>query len=85
MSLHRELLFEGNGITDACHEGDLSAEYEIARAKARVYTPAGNKRRRPSSKSLLQVGLGEGRATREVEIIWWPNLYTVTAYGQMII
>lgn len=85
VSPHRELLFEGNEISNAGHEGNLSAEDEIARAKARMYTPAGNKRRRPSSKSSLQVGLGEGRATREVEIIWWPNLYTVTEHGQMII
>lgn len=82
MSLQRQLLFEGNEICS--NQGDLCAEDEIARAKARVHTPAG-KKKRPSSKSLLQVGLGEGRATREVEIIWWPNVYTVTEHGQMII
>ena len=83
VSLQRQLLFEGNEISSS--QGDLSAEDEIARAKARVHTPAEKKKRRPSSKSLLQVGLGEGRATREVEIIWWPNVYTVTEHGQMII
>ena len=83
LSLQRQLLFEGNEISS--NQGDLSAEDEIARAKARVHTPARKKKRRPSSKSLLQVGLGEGRATRKVEIIWWPNVYTVTEHGQMII
>lgn len=83
VNLQRQLLFEGNEICS--NQGDLFAEDEIARAKARVHTPAGKKKRRPSSKSLLQVGLGEGRATREVEIIWWPNVYTVTEHGQMII
>ena len=72
MSPHREVLFEGNGISDARHQGYLSAEDEIARAiaKARVYTPGGNKRRGPPLKSSLQVGLGERCAAREVEIIW---------------
>ena len=83
VSLQRQLLLEGNEISS--NQGDLSAEDEIARTKARVHIPAGKKKRRPSSKSLLQVGLGEGRATREVEIIWWPNVYTVTEHGQMII
>jgi len=51
-------------MSNAGHEGNLSAEGEIARTKAP--TPAGNRRRRQSSKSSLQVGFGEGRATREV-------------------
>ena len=50
----------------------ISAEEEIARAKQRAHVP-GNKRKRPSSKSSLVVGYGEGHATREIEIIWWPN------------
>ena len=70
MSPHRELLFEGNEINDVGHQGDLSAEDEIARAKAWAYTPVGNKRRGSPLKSSLQVGLGERRATMEVEIIW---------------
>ena len=69
VNLHREVLFGENKISDAGHQGDLSAEDEIARAKARVYTPTGNERRRPSLKSSLQVGLGRGRTTWEVEII----------------
>ena len=70
VSPHRELLFEGNEINDVGHQGDLSAEDEIARAKAWVYTPAGNKRRGSPLKSSLQVGLGERRGTMKVEIIW---------------
>ena len=63
----------------------LSAEDEIARAKEQAYVPADRKRKRLSSKSLLAVGYGKGHATREVEIIWWPNLYTFSEHGQMII
>ena len=87
MSPHRELLFEGNEISDAGHQGDLSAEDEIARAKARVYTPAGNKRRRPSSKSSLQVGLGEGRAFGACVQLQNPGLTNVAgsdAFGKAL-
>ena len=28
-----------------------------------------------TSRSELIVGLGQGRATREAELIWWPDLY----------
>ena len=77
-------LFASNEI---CEESptSLSAEDEIARAKEQAHAPTGRKRKRLSSKSLLTVEYGEGRATREVEIIWWPNLYTFTEHGQMII
>lgn len=83
-NINTEVLFAGN---ESCDEGNqfstLSTEEEIARAKQRAHVP-GNKRKRPSSKSSLVVGYGEGRATREIEIIWWPNLYTYTEHGQMV-
>ena len=84
-SLNTEVLFSGNEMCEE-EEGEegLSAEEEIKRAKQRVYVP-GQKMKRPSSKSSLIVGYGEGRATREVELIWWPNLYTLTEHGQMVL
>ena len=80
VTLDTEVLFSGNTV---CEEeaAPLSAEEEIARAKARVN--AGQKRKRPSSKSTLTVGYGEGRATREIELIWWPDLYSLTQHGNM--
>ena len=71
----------GNEIGDAGHQGDLSAEDEIARAKAQVSQLHTCRKQ----KSSFEVGLGERRATSEVEMIWLPNLYTVTEHGQMII
>ena len=29
----------------------------------------------------LIVGHGEGRATREVELIWWPALYKISEHA----
>ena len=62
----------------------LSAEEEILRAKQRAHV-LGRKSKRPSSKTSLIVGYGEGRATREIEIIWWPDLYSMSEHGQMVI
>lgn len=82
-SLNTEVLFSGNEMCEEEEEGEgLSAEEEIKRAK--VYVPR-QKRKRPSSKSSLIVGYGEKKATREVEIIWWPHLYTQTEHGQMVL
>lgn len=42
------------------------------------------KRVRPTSRSEIIVGFGEGRATREIELIWWPNLYQ-SKHGKLTI
>ena len=84
-SLNTEVLFSGNEMCEEEEKDEgLPAEEEIKRAKRRAYVP-GQKRKRPSSKSSLIVGYGEGRATREVELIWWPHLYTLTEHGQMVL
>ncbi|KAJ7373273.1 hypothetical protein OS493_012862 [Desmophyllum pertusum] len=85
VTLNTEVLYSGNTV---CKESSsaipLFAEEEIARAKQRAHVPS-QRRKRPSSKSTLVVGLGEGRATREIELIWWPDLYTLIEHGQMVI
>ena len=85
VSFDQDMLFCGNNPADECTtNATLSAEEEIARAKKRA-TEHGVKRKRPSSKTSLIVGHGEGRATREVELIWWPALYKMSEHGQLII
>ena len=74
MALTTEAMYSGNERhEDSSSVTPLTVKEEILRAKQRAYT--GQKRKRPSSKSCLAVGLGEGRATREIELIWWPYLY----------
>ena len=85
VSFDQDMLFCGNNPADECTtNAALSAEEEIARAKKRA-TEHGVKGKRPSSKTSLIVGHGEGRATREVELIWWPALYKMSEHGQLII
>ena len=35
--------------------------------------------------STLVVGYSEGRGTRELDLIWWPNLYKTALLGKMCI
>jgi hypothetical protein len=37
----------------------------------------------PSIQIEIVVGHGEGRATREFEAIWWPDLFSGTGYGKL--
>lgn len=40
----------------------------------------------PTSLSEMVVSTGEGRATRELEIIWWPNMYHKSGdYGKLTV
>ena len=83
VELKTEALFAGNRPIEnagSASQSALTAEEEIAKAKSLAYLKQGVQK--PSFKSVLLVGLGKGRATRELEIIWWPKLYR-TSHGQM--
>ena len=85
VSFDQAMLFCGNNPADeGTSNAALSAEEEISRAKKRA-NEHGVKRKRPSSKTSMIVGHGEGRATREVELTWWPALYKMLEHGQLII
>lgn len=62
----------------------VAAEEEILRAKQRAHVPA-RESKQPSSKTSLIVGCGGGRVTREIELIWWPDLYSMSEHGQMVL
>lgn len=59
---------------------EMSAEEALAYVKAR----ARKQESRPTSRSHLDIGPGEGRCTRELELIWWPSLYSrCSEYGKL--
>lgn len=60
---------------------DMDPEEALALAKQRARRPA----TKPTSRSLIEIGMGEGRCTREVEFIWWPYLYSHSRYGKLTI
>lgn len=61
---------------------DMVAEeaLELAKRRARHHTTA-----KPTSRSVIEIGIGEGRCTREVELIWWPDLYSFSQYGKLTV
>ena len=60
---------------------DIEAEKALAIAKARARKPAA----RPTSRLVFNIGMGEGGCTREVELIWWPSLYSYSWYRKLTI
>ena len=58
----------------------LTMKQKIARAKANASSLAYPERveQTPTSRISLVVSEGEGKATREAEIIYWPELYKAT-------
>lgn len=41
--------------------------------------------KRIDHRASLEVGEGEGHATREIELIWWLNLYSLTSHGKLCV
>lgn len=60
---------------------EMDAEEALVLARQRAKKPAA----RPTSRSVIEIGLGEGRCTWEVEFIWWPGLYSHSRYGKLTI
>ena len=57
-------------------------------AKNRTYWSNSNKPqpdKRASYKASLKVSEDEGRKTREIELIGWPNLFTATKQGKLAV
>jgi hypothetical protein len=72
------VLFSGsNEVEEAM--STLDEEIEAAVQRDPWSTSAENKpNRRPTLHSSIEVCEGEGRATREIEVIWWPDLFKAT-------
>lgn len=72
---------------------DLSPQEELQAAKNRSFwSTVRNEEssgdlltKRLTAKASLGMGPGQGRTTREVEVIWWPDLYSTTRNGKLSI
>jgi hypothetical protein len=62
---------------------NLTMKEKIARTKASANTRYSERIKIPTSRSSLIVSPGEGRATREAEMIYWPDLYALTGHIQV--
>ena len=71
--------FHGERETEG-YDGDDADDADDLLLRARNQTM----RMKATSKSEICVGYGQGRATRELELIWWPSLYT-SSHGKLTI
>ena len=66
-----------------------STNEAVDAAKRRAFscfTSSTAQRQSPTSLSEMVVSVGEGRATRELELIWWPNMYRRNGdYGKLTV
>ena len=60
----------------------ISCYKHAPRAAAKSRAHGQGPRNRIPCQSSFVVGLGEGRATRKLDVIWWPNLYNTVALGK---
>ena len=70
--------------------GNKEVEEKIEPQNAREALEAAKERARrgtanvsPTMKIQMVVGPGEGRLTREFEVIWWPELFSSTNHGKL--
>lgn len=78
MSIKKEMLF--SGTQELSRPSLLTIEEEIEAAAQRDPWSEGNSER-ATMHANVEIGLGEGRCTREVEVIWWPDVYDTTNNG----
>ena len=64
-----------------------SEAVEAAKQRAFLrFTSSSAAHQTPTSRSEMVVSVGEGRATRELELIWWPNMFRRCAeYGKLTV
>ena len=77
-------------LTLKTYVGNKEVEERIEPQNAREALEAAKERARrgtanvsPTMKIQMVVGPGEGRLTREFEVIWWPELFSSTNHGKL--
>lgn len=75
--------FRGEEEVDDCNPVRLTGMSAIAQAKANASGLTRQQSQQPTCRASLVVGYGEGRATREFEVIWWPDIYTNQQRGKL--
>lgn len=74
--------FKGEEEIVDCNPVRLTGMSAIAQAKANASGPTRQQCQELTYRASFVVGHGEGRATRELEVIWWPDIYTNQQRGK---
>ena len=75
--------FRGEGEVVDCNPVRLTGMSAIAQAKANASGLTRQQCQKLTCRASFVVGYGEGRATRELEVIWWPDIYTNQQRGKL--
>lgn len=83
VKLKESVLYSGQ--VEVEDDGIRDPKEELQAAKNRRFwnTTEGTYQKRASYKGILEISHGDGRATREVELIWWPDLFSATNHGKL--
>ena len=85
VQLKESVLYSGQEEVEDDGIRDPKEELEAAKNRRFWNTNEGTSQKRPSYKGTLEISQGNGRATREVELIWWPSLFSATNHGKLIV
>ena len=66
-------------ITASTQEQTGRDALEVAKARAHSHTA----NQTPTQHIQIVVGYGEGRTTREFELIWWPEMFSSSKHGKL--
>lgn len=80
LQFRRRALFRNHEEVEDISNMVAEEALELAKQRARNRTAA-----KPTSRSVIEIGIGEGRCSREVELIWWPGLYSSSQYGKLTV
>lgn len=80
LQFRRQALFKNHDEVEDISNMVAEEALELAKQRARNRTAA-----KPTSRSVIEIGIGEGRCSREVELIWWPGLYSSSQYGKLTV
>jgi len=83
MPLARSKSFRGEEEVADCNLVQPTGTSAIAQAKANTSGLTGQQSQQPTCRASLVVGNGEGKATREFEVIWWRDIYTNQQRGKL--
>ena len=73
--------FHGQEEVDDTSVSSLRGASAIVHAKAQASGSVSYKQ--PTCRASLIIGEGQGRASREFELIWWPDLFSQQDHGKV--
>lgn len=80
LQFRRQALFRNHEEVEDILNMVAEEALELAKQRARNRSAA-----KPMSRSIIEIGIGEGRCSREVELIWWPGLDSSSQYGKLTV